>query len=509
MRCIYALIILFIIIAQGSQNYNCIGCSISAETILKTIQNNDSITCDNVIINGDLDLNKAQLDNESIERDILDSNLMPKSRKNRVFKYYIKIINSRINGNVNFSNIYFKDSIDFENTTFIEDANFSYSFFEGPSDFTSSKFSRDADFEYSEFSRDAKFRNSMFAGEANFRNSNFAGKSDFMTSYFNNETTFLFSAFNGPAYFSGSEFYNKSKFEFSAFLEPAYFNNCKFYGPTSFEYSTFKSNAFFLDAKFFDELDLKLTGYDKLYLDWDNIIKLKYNEESCDASYQSLIENFKKIGFMKDADNCYYQFRVDQFLKGNSDDKFTSPFNFGAWIFYGFGKKPIYPLLWSIFFIILFGLLWMRMGSKDSKIDFAIMLWVPIFVLAFLYCYLAKDLSPQLWSLSPLVLLVMWSMLLMAFSVILWRLTRSNRSESAIDEHLETQKCPRSVPEALVFSATVFLSGTKLFVDPPAIPIQQNVSGSFAKTMFVMERSLGAFFSILFFLAIGATVARL
>jgi hypothetical protein len=473
------------------------------------IKNNDSITCDNVTINGELDLNKAQLDDESIEKDILNSNLLPMSRKIRVSNNYIKIINSRINGNVNFSNIYFKDSINFENTTFIEDANFSYSFFKGPSDFTSSKFSRDADFEYSEFSKDAKFDNSMFAGEANFRNSNFARISYFIASNFSNKSTFLFSVFNGPAYFAASEFYNELIFEFSTFLEPAYFNGCKFYGPTSFQYSTFKSNAFFLDAKFFDELNLKLTGYDKLYLDWDNIIKFKYDEESYDASYQSLIENFKKIGFMIDADNCYYQFRVDQLLKGNSNDKFILPFNFGAWIFYGFGKKPIYPLLWSIFFIILFGFLWWGIGSRDPNSDFAIMLWIPFFVVSFWYCYLQKDLNIDSILHNSLALLLMGSILIIAFSVIFWRFARRNRSESPMDGQLETQKGPISVPEALVFSATVFLSGTKLFLDPPAIPIQRNVSSSFVKTMFVMERSLGAFFSILFFLAIGATVARL
>ena len=259
-----------------------------------------------------------------------------------------------------------------------------------------------------------------------------------------------------------------------------------------------------VNTKFNDTLELSFAKYDKLFIYWSTIGKLGYVDASDDASYQLLIENFKKLGFMDDADNCYYQFRVDQFLKGNSDDKFISPFNFGAWIFYGFGKKPIYPVLWSIFFIVLFGLLWWGIGSKDSRSDLAIMLWIPLFVVSFWYWYLYNDINIK----CSLALLFMGSMLLIEFSVIFWRFTRLNKPEAAIDEHLETQKCPRSVPEALVFSATVFLSGTKLFIDPPAIPIQQNVSGSFVKMVFVMERLLGAFFSILFFLAIGATVVR-
>ena len=62
--------------------------------------------------------------------------------------------------------------------------------------------------------------------------------------------------------------------------------------------------------------------------------------------------------------------------------------------------------------------------------------------------------------------------------------------------------------EVMLFSATVFLSGTRLFIDPPEVPELPGWSRFRTKAAFTAERALGAFFSILFFLAIGATVVR-
>ena len=458
-----------IVAADASQDHcDCANMNLSASVILEMIQNNETVYCKNVSINGNLDINK----------DI------------SIVKSSILICDSYLNGELDFSNKSFENIVAFNNTTFIENASFQSSCFARLADFSQSKFKREANFKHSNFSTGALFKESQFSSNAYFSYSKFAGTANFVESQFHDNSYFGDSEFDEPLY-TGS----------------------KFDGPADFAKSKFKGDAFFLNAKFNDELDLSFAEYNKLYIDWNKVTKLSYDGESDDASYQLLIENFKKLGFMDDADNCYYQFRVDQFLnrvnqflKGNSDDWSKLPFNFGAWIFYGFGKKPLYPVLWSIFFIILFGILWWE--SKDSRRDFAIVLWIPLFFVLFWHFYLEKDLSRQFLS-HPLILLLILSMFYMACFVIFWRFARLNKSEGPIDEHFETKKIPRSVPDALVFSATVFLSGTKLFVDPPAIPIQQNVSVSFEKTIFIMERSLGAFFSILFFLAIGATVARL
>jgi hypothetical protein len=64
------------------------------------------------------------------------------------------------------------------------------------------------------------------------------------------------------------------------------------------------------------------------------------------------------------------------------------------------------------------------------------------------------------------------------------------------------------ITDILGFSVTVFLSGTKLLIDPPAMPRIEGRSRSMIKKAFILERVLGALFSILFFIAISGTIVR-
>jgi hypothetical protein len=66
----------------------------------------------------------------------------------------------------------------------------------------------------------------------------------------------------------------------------------------------------------------------------------------------------------------------------------------------------------------------------------------------------------------------------------------------------------RAFGEVMLFSATVFLSGTRFFVGPPHLPQLEGRLAAHAGTFFVAERVCGALFSILFFLAISGTVVR-
>ena len=117
-----------------------------------------------------------------------------------------------------------------------------------------------------------------------------------------------------------------------------------------------------------------------------------------------------------------------------------------AGVFYGYGKRPLYPLIWSIAIVMLFGGFWIALGSKKTK--------------------------------------------------------------NEVDEYSSIKRWPSNLSDALVFSATVFLSGTKLFVDPPAIPEISGVSQSFIRKAFIIERLLGALFSVLFFLAVTGMIIK-
>jgi hypothetical protein len=169
----------------------------------------------------------------------------------------------------------------------------------------------------------------------------------------------------------------------------------------------------------------------------------------------SILQNFKNLGYFEDYDNCYFQYRIEH--RGQpwagigsfevSIRKFVDVF---LEYFYGYGKKPLYPLGWSIGTILLFGVIWGIIGQR-RRVDE--------------YCFVQDQIT------------TVWDRI-------------------------------HSILNPFLFSITIFLSGTKLFVDPPEIPVIPGLSKSMTRGIFTLERVLGAFFFILLFLAIGATVVR-
>ena len=127
--------------------------------------------------------------------------------------------------------------------------------------------------------------------------------------------------------------------------------------------------------------------------------------------------------------------------------------------FYGYGKKPILPLLWSAATILFFGLIWRRAGVNGRRGK-------------------GQGIFERYGGSGA-----------------------QSRRRSGTEEI-------RALLGAVLFSATLFLSGTRLFVDPPALPALQGWFAAHAHGFFIAERVLGAFFSILFFLAISGTVVR-
>ena len=230
-------------------------------------------------------------------------------------------------------------------------------------------------------------------------------------------TYFWYSRFNGDVDFIGSIFDKNTDF-----------NNVEFKGNAIFDECIFNGDARFEGAIFNKHLPLTKTQFNKFYIRWFNIKEgIVYD----DTAYMSLLQNFKNLGYFEDYDNCYYQYRVEHrnrpwpgiSLFEVCMRKFGDVF---LRYFYGYGKKPLYPLGWSFFSIIFFALIWKATGLN-----------------------------------AP-----------------------------------------------FRFSFRAFLSGTKLFIDPPKISKQTKSSKPMFDNILVVERALGAIFSVLFFLAVSGTVIR-
>jgi len=537
---------------------------VPASEVLAKIQNGQPIEYDDVLITGNLDLSKSDLPTKNADKmDYQNSNsngvqivnkdidlnkyvlCMPEDIK--VVRSSIKMSNSKIMGIMDFSNTLLENTIDFDNIVFNNDVHFQntefngtnpvgYKFksarFNGSADFScsmfkstvfffSSTFNKDVEFWNSKFSSDAYFLNSDFNQDAEFQNSKFhrlnfyeskfnndvhfensefmdnAGFSHcifnksiyFCNSNFNKNVEFQNTMFNGDAYFGldmpkelhgitgpfGTRFNGDvncidSIFKGSADLSSSRFNgtinfiNSMLNGKTTFNNSQFKDAVFFENTTFGEMLSLTGTRYDRLYIRWHDIEDLAYD----DTAYLSLLENFKKLGYLEDYDSCYYDYRkkhISQNLGRGyhglsfSEELLRRNIDFFLEWTYGYGKKPFYPVVWSIGTILFFGILWGIIEQKRREI------------------------------------------ILDEYSSSWGQVTDENPEKSQWDKIC-------LVLEPFMFSATTFLSGTKLFVDAPEVPEILGLPRSLIKSIFNLERVLGALFFILFILAVSGTVVR-
>lgn len=322
---------------------------IDASKILEDIENSRPVEYNQYIITGSLDIRNLNLTKDQ-ERFVINS--------------LIKITQCKINEEAFLCNATFKGHVEFRNTYFVKNATFLGSQFNEGGDFLESKFKGDVCFKGSEFKKDAYFTNSEFDENANFSGSEFAEfvVADFGKAKFKGDAYFEDIQFRGDAYFKNTQFlktayFKRSQFggnlvDFSGskFDESAWFTETQFriLSNATFDNIRFKDDALFDNANFDGKISFKRTKYERLYIKWRDIHEFIYD----DTSYLLLIENFKKIGFFEDADNCYYYYRCERnkkILKG-----FHKLIDNGIKTFYGYGVKPYCPLKWSLVFIAVF-----------------------------------------------------------------------------------------------------------------------------------------------------------
>lgn len=475
---------------------------VNASDVLATIKTGQPAEFDNYIILGDLDLSALKIGNK-----VHFNNTRFQGSANfesTDFNSDAYFGGSAFNSDVNFEGSAFNGITDFRGAAFNGDAYFGYSDFNGTADFEYTNFNGNASFVYTNFNRyanfwnsdfnrtanfggsdftgiadfrmgffkvDAKFEHSNFKGATKFWNSDFNGTADFEYARFKNDADFRESDFKGIAYFRNSDFNGTARFwdtgfydnadfrdsrfnitDFSAakFNKEAQFNDAQFAGIANFDNSRFTGDALFENTIFQNTLSLTRARYDKLYIRWYNIkCGLVYD----DAAYMSLMKNFKNLGYFEDYDSCYFQYR-----KEHRNQPWPAVNGWEAGIrkiidyplewFYGYGTKPLNAFLFSLGIIISFGGFWGALGLGGPK-------------------------------------------------------DRTKESLKEGEEWLDGD-----ITDILGFSVTVFLSGTKFFIDPPAIPKIEGHSRSLIKKAFVLERLLGALFSILFFIAVSGTIVR-
>jgi hypothetical protein len=272
---------------------------------------------------------------------------------------------SQFNGSADFMYVLFNNSANFMNSEFDKSVNFRESFFNGNANFWSSKFNGNANFIVSRFNNYVSFEYSRFNKSANFRNSRFSGDASFKSSYFSSTADFMESYFNGTADIRESIFNGYSNFERSRFNNYANFKNTQFSNSANFKGSHFDSTADFTETEFDGALDFTGIIYKDLFLNWFSI-KNHYSFSSDRTGYLSLIAYFKDIGDFSSADDSFYHYRIWVLLSENQS--WTMRFmDFITLISCGYCVKPLNTIILGFILIILFGLIYRWNGVLQKE----------------------------------------------------------------------------------------------------------------------------------------------
>jgi uncharacterized protein YjbI with pentapeptide repeats len=384
---------------------------------------------------------------------------------------------------INFPSAIFHRDFYFQDSK-INVTNFKEAQFVGDASFQSGEIKRLAKFEKAKFIKDAHFYGVNFSGdEAIFIEAGFSRDADFdKAKFLANSTNFAGAEFGkdgGLAKFKGANFANNVTFLDSIFHKDAYFSKAKFFGAhTNFDNADFEEDAFFEDISIRGLISLTKTKYKDIYIRFNDIAnKLDYNDEA----YLKLIKNFNDQALFYDADKLYYEYRTKYRAKGwdssNANERTNlTMINITSWIMaksdkpfrkyidtvldisYAYGTEPIRPFYYSLFIIITFAALWRGIGFRKKF-------------------YVEKF--------------------------------QSNDEMKSVDIFVRTiiNEINRE-KDSLIFSILLFLSGTRLFVDPPKLPGFPAKSSRLASIMYFSERILGALFLALLLISISKTIIR-
>lgn len=295
-----------------------------------------------------------------------------------------------------FNGAIFKDNVSFEDAAFGRDAFFNAASFLGRADFNYSHFDSYSYFAATEFEGDALFSDVDFTGAVDFSAASFSREANFIRSrlsepYFGSATfsgpaQFGLARFSGLSSFSGALFADEAGFGLARFSDAAYFSGAVFQDLALFGLTKFEDIVTFQEANFGADLNFKggsisalllekaeLAEGSRIILNDTDISRFRARWDEIEdhvawepGAYLALVENYRRLGWSKDEDDCYYQYR--RLNQAGKDWSWSKIIDILAWLSCGYGVRPGYALAWSLITILCFGLVfWKGDGIRRSS----------------------------------------------------------------------------------------------------------------------------------------------
>ncbi len=188
-----------------------------------------------------------------------------------VFRGVLTLVQTRFNGEVNFSNTFFLQSVDAQGATFLQPTNWTETRFARLVSFTSANFQQPSNFQGSIFFEKANFKKIKFRESADFQGSIFEKTANFNQATFKQLVKFSSVQWQGNADFSEVDFVNQSQFtkaNFNQFLllteatfeQSVSFREVEFNQLVNLQGANILNQADFSDARFSKEACLSVPG---------------------------------------------------------------------------------------------------------------------------------------------------------------------------------------------------------------------------------------------------------
>lgn len=224
--------------------------TIDARTIIDQINRNQTVSYENVIIVGDLDLtalaNQREIRNSGrgMGSEYLSTVTVPMTFRNCTFRnkvlaYRTDDENGKLfSGNNRVYNADFDEAVTFDNCIFESDAAFKYSAFRQQTVFAGGSFRDVALFKYAKFSDMADFSGVQFRGPTDFKYTKFGEKAAFGDARFSSSADFKYTKFEDGVTFQNARFTGPTDFKYVRFPRQTNLKNVAFDGLSDFKYTT-------------------------------------------------------------------------------------------------------------------------------------------------------------------------------------------------------------------------------------------------------------------------------
>jgi len=295
-----------------------------------------------------------------------------------------------------FEGALFRDNVSFEDAAFGLDAFFNAASFLGSADFNYSQFDSYSYFAAAQFHGEALFSDVDFSAASDFSSASFSGKANFIRSrltepyfgdaVFSGPVQFGLVNFEGLSSFGGAVFADEAGFGLARFSDAAYFSGAVFQDLALFGLTKFEDIVAFQDASFQGDLNFKSASISALLFDKAELgegTRIILNDTDISrfrahwseirnhvlwepGAYLALVENYRRLGWSEDEDDCYYQYR--SLSQAGKNWSWSKIIDILAWITCGYGVRPGYAVAWSLLTILAFGLVfWRGDGIRRSS----------------------------------------------------------------------------------------------------------------------------------------------